>query len=302
VRGTSNHRAILAWICILSLAFAGCSANRPSVSADGTGPGTVRVLSVVPTGKEPEFNVVRMGSSRVVGALQGAGRGFLDGAGAVARGAGGLHGGGGEGDVLVLAVFVAVMLGVGTVNAVIEGVKGSRFAAPYENVSDPDAATRKRLSSLRIQEGIAGLVEEEARRRLPIPVSLEKSPAGYDGGEARILRDLRDSGFDAVLRVGIARVGFEGKVGKDRPLSLAVTLNARIVRTSDGDTVFERTLEHRSAEIPEEEWVKDDFIRLVRELDDGVRDLSSRCVTDILGSGLVPIRIPRTMPASERNV
>jgi len=79
---------------------------------------------VIPAEGLPEFNVVRMGNSRVVGARQGAGRGFLDGVAAVARGAGGLHGGGGGGDVVLLAVFAAVMLSVGTVNAVIGGVKG----------------------------------------------------------------------------------------------------------------------------------------------------------------------------------
>jgi hypothetical protein len=230
-----------------------------------------------------------MGNSRVLGALQGAGRGFMEGIAAVARGAGGLHGGGGEGDVVVLAVFVAVMLSVGTVNAVIGGVKGSRFAAPYETVSDPDEATRKRLASLRIQEGIARLVEEEARQKFPIPVSLKEYSAESGGGGDRILRELKESGVDAALRIGIARVGFEGQVGKDQPLSLAISLRAQIVRTADGTTVFEKILEHRSAANPVEEWVEDDFIRLLRELDDGVRDLAKRCVNDISDAGLVSI-------------
>jgi len=289
VHGTPIHRMILVWTCVLSLTFAGCAANRSSLPADGSRSGTVRVLAVIPAESIPEFNVVRMGNSRVVGALQGAGRGFLDGVAAVARGAGGLHGGGGRGDVVILAVFAAVMLSVGTVNAVIEGVKGSRSAAPYETVSDPDEATRKRIDSLRIQEGIARLVVEEARQRLPIPVSLKELPAESDGDGERILRELKDSGVDAALRIGIARVGFEGQVGKDQPLSLAVALRAQIVHTTDGTTLFEKTLKHRSEAISVEEWVKDDFIRLLRELDDGLRDLASRCVIDILDAGLVPI-------------
>lgn len=287
MRGTPIRRTILAWICILSLAFAGCAANRPSSPGDGSRPGSVHALAVIPAESIPEINVVRMGNSRVVGALQGAGRGFLDGVAAVARGTGGFHGSGGKGDAVVVAVFVAVMLSVGAVNAVIEGVKGSRFAAPYETVSDPDEGTRKRIASLRIQEGIARLVMEEARKRLPIPVS--QLPAGNGGDVERVLRELKDSGVDAALRIGIARVGFEGRAGKDQPLSLAVALRAQIVRTTDGTTLFEKTLTHRSETIPVEEWVKDDFIRLLRELDDGLRDLASRCVIDILDAGLVPI-------------
>jgi hypothetical protein len=244
---------------------------------------------VVPTEGVPEINVIRMGNSRVVGALQGAGRGFLGGVAAVARGAGSLHGSGGGGDVVVLAVFAALMLSVGTVSAVIEGVKGSRFAAPHETVSDPDEATGQRIASLRIQERFARLVEEEARQRLPIPVSLKELPAGSDGDGERILRELKDSGVDAALRVGIARVGFEGQVGKDQPLSLAVALRAKIVRTTDGTTLFEKTLEHRSDAIPVEEWTKDDFIRLLRELDGCVRDIATRCVNDILDAGLFPL-------------
>jgi hypothetical protein len=289
VRGTSNHRTILAWTCILSLTFGGCAAHRSKVPPDGSRSGTVHVLAVVPTEGDPEINVVRMGSSRVVGALRGAGRGFLDGMAAVAQGASGIHGGGGKGDAAIIAVFVAVMLSVGTVNAVIGGVKGSRLAAPYETVSDPDEATRKRIASLRIQEGIARMVEEEARQRLPIPVSLKKLPAGSDGDGERILRELKDSGVDAALRIGIVRVGFEGQVGKDQPLSLAVVLRAQIVRTTDGTTLFEKTLEHRSEAIPVEEWVKDDFLLLMRELDDGVRDIANHCVTDILDTGLFPM-------------
>ena len=289
MRGTPNHRTILAWTCILSIAFGGCAAHRSKVPPDGSRPGTVHVLAVVPTEGDPEINVVRMGSSRVVGALRGAGRGFLDGMAAVAPGASGIHGGGGKGDVAIIAVFVAVMLSVGTVNAVIGGVKGSRSSAPYETVSDPDEATRKRIASLRIQEGIARMVEEEARQRLPIPVFLKKLPAGSYGDGEHILRELKDSGVDAALRIGIVRVGFEGQVGKDQPLSLAVDLRAQIVRTTDGTTLFEKTLEHRSEEISVEEWVKDDFLMLMRELDDGVRDIANQCGTDILDAGLFPM-------------
>ncbi len=288
MRGNPIRRTTLAWICIFSLAFAGCAAKPSTLPADGSRPGTVRVLAVIPAENVPEFNVVRMGNSRVVGALRGAGRGFLDGMAAVAQGASGIHGGGGKGDVAIIAVFVAVMLSVGTVNAVIGGVKGSRYPAPYETVSDPDEATRKRFASLRIQEGFARLVVEDARQRFPVPVSLKEFPAGSDGDGERILRELKESGVDAALRVGIDRVGFEGQAGKDQPLSLAVILRARIVRTTDGTTIFETTLERRSEAIPVEEWVKDDFIRLMRELDDSLRDLANRCVTDILDAGLVP--------------
>lgn len=137
MRGTPIRRTIIVWTCILSLTFAGCAANRSAVPSEGIRPETFHALAVIPREDVPEFNVVRMGNSRVLGAMQGAGRGFLDGAAAVARGAGGLHGGGGGGEVVVIAVFVAVMLSVGTVNAVIGGVKGSRVAAPYEMVSEP---------------------------------------------------------------------------------------------------------------------------------------------------------------------
>jgi len=288
VRGTPIHRTILVWTCILSITFAGCAANRSAIPSEGTLPETFHALAVVPRGDVPEINVVRMGNSRVLGAMQGAGRGFLDGAAAVARGAGGLHGGGGEGDVVVIAVFVAVMLSVGTVNAVIGGVRGSRVAAPYEMVSEPDSATRRRLASLRIQDGFARLLEAEARKRLPIPVSLKELPAGNDGGGEGTLRELKDSGVDAALRVGIARVGFEGRIGENQPLSLSVTLRGEVVRTVDGKTIFEKTSERRSVAIPAEVWVKDDFVRLVRELDEGLRDLAKRCVDDILDAGLVP--------------
>jgi hypothetical protein len=289
VRGTPIHRTILVWICLLSLTFAGCAANRSSVPSDGSRSKTFHALAVIPTESIPEINVVRMGNSRVLGALQGAGRGFMEGVAAVARGTGGFHGSGGEGDVAVIAVFVAVMLSVGAVNAVIEAVKGSRVAAPYEKVSDPDDATRERIASLGIQKGFARLVEEEARKRLSIPVSLKELPAGTDDGGEQTIRELKDSGVDAALRVEIARVGFEGRVGKDQPLSLAVTLRAEFVRTTDGSSVFVKTSEYRSAAIPPEEWVKDEFRRILREVDDGVHDLAKRCVDDILEAGLVPI-------------
>ncbi len=289
MRGAPIHRTILVWVCIFSLILAGCAANRVSVPPGGGPSETVSALAVIPAEGVPEINVVRMGNSRVVGALRGAGRGFAEGVAAVAHGAGGIHGGGGEGDLAVIAVFVALMLSVGTVNAVIEGVKGSRIAAPYERVSDPDDATRKRIASLGIQKGFARLVEEEARKKLAIPVSLEELPAGKEGDGEQILRGLRDSGIDAALRVEISRVGFEGRVGKDQPLSLAVALRAEVVRTTDGATVLAKTSEYRSAAFSPEEWVKDDFQRILQESDEGVRFLAKRCVDDILEAGLVPV-------------
>ncbi|HZW36342.1 MAG: hypothetical protein ACM319_05965 [Deltaproteobacteria bacterium] len=291
MRGTPFRRTILTWACILSLTFAGCAANRSTIPPDVSPSKTIHALAVIPWEDVPEFNVVRMGNSRMVGALRGAGRGFLNGAAAVAQGiahgSAGLQGGSGGSDAVVLAVFAAVMLSVGAVNAVIEGVKGSWAGAPYEKVSDPDDATQRRLASLRIQEGFARLMKEEARKRLHVPILPDELPAKNGGDGARFLRELNDSGIDAALRVGIARVAFEGRDGKDQPLSVVVTLRAEIVRTMDGARIFETTLEHRSAEIPPEEWAKDDFLRLVQELDEGVRDLAKRCVDDILGAGLV---------------
>lgn len=289
MRGTPIHRTILVWICALSLAFAGCAANRTEVPMEGSGPEIIHALAVIPTGGVPEINVVRMGNSRILGALQGAGKGFLDGAAVIARGAGGMGGCSGEGCAVVAAVMIVLVVSAGTVGAVIGGVKGSRVAAPYEQVSDPDDATRNRLASLRIQEGIARLVEEEARQRLPIPVSLEERPKGSADHLEGILRELKASGIDAALRVGITRVGFEGPVGKDPPVSVAITLRAEIVRTANGAKVLEKTLEHRSAAMPAEDWVKDDFLRLTRELDDGVRELAKHCVNDILDTDLVPV-------------
>jgi hypothetical protein len=289
VRGTPIHRAILVWFCTLSLVLSGCAANRTEVSKEGSGPEIIHVLAVIPTGGVPEINVVRIGSSRILGALQGAGKGFLDGAAIVAGGAGGMGGCGGEGCAVVAAVMIALVISAGTVGAVIGGVKGSRVAAPYEKVSDPDAVTRNRLASLQIQEGIARLVEEEARQRLPIPVSLEELPTGNADSLQEILGKLKASGVDAALRVGITRVGFEGPVGKDPPVSVVITLHAEIVRTANGTTVLEKTMEHRSAAMPARDWTKDDFLRLTRELDDGIRELAKRCVNDILDTDLVPV-------------
>lgn len=289
MRATPIRRTILVWICIFSLTIAGCAANRSSVTPAGSRPEPFHALAVIPADRVPEINVVRMGNSRVLGALQGAGRGFMEGVAAVAGGASGFHGTGSEGDVAVIAVFVAVMLSVGTVNAVIEGVKGARVPAPYETVSDPDDATRKRIVSLEIQKGFARLVEEEARKRLSVPVSFGEPLEANGGVGTQILRELKNAGVDGALRVEIARVGFEGRVGKDRPLALAITLHAEIVRTADGTAALTKTIEYRSEAVPPEEWVKDDFLRILREVDDGVRFLATRCVDDIVDAGLVPV-------------
>lgn len=273
MRGAPPSRSIIAWICILSVAFSGCAANRAATAPPEVE--TLRALAVTPTDALPEINVVRMGNSRVLGALQGAGRGFLGGVSAVAQGGGGMscHG---EGCIALAAVWIALMVSVGTVGAVIGGVKGARVAAPYERVAAADDATRNRLMSLRLQEGIARLVRQESARRLGIPVSPKEHVEG-------------DAGIDTVLRVGIARIGFEGPVGDDRPLSLAVALRAEIVRTSDGKTFLDQTLEHRSHPFPPGEWAKDDFLRLKEETDTGIRRLAEQCVERILDSGLVPL-------------
>lgn len=292
MRGPPIHRAIPAWICILSLAFAGCAANRAEVPVGGAGAGTIHVLAVIPTGDVPEINVVRIGNSRILGAFRGAGRGFLEGIASIAQGAGGMGGCSGDGCAVVAAVLIGLMVSAGTVGAVIGGVKGSRVGAPYEQVSEPDDATRKRLASLRIQEGIARLVEEEARQRLPIPVLLKEPPTGNADPLEGTLRELKASGVDAALRVGIARVGFEGPAGKDPPVSVAITLHAEIVRTANGNRILGKTIEYRSAAMPAAHWMDNDFLALTRELEAGVRDLAKRCVDEIRDTdpAAVPLR------------
>lgn len=291
MRGTPTHRTVLVWICVLSLTFAGCAANRTEAPMNGSGRGIIHSLAVIPAGGVPEMNVVRMGNSRIVGALQGAGRGFMKGVSAIAEGAGGMGGCSGDGCVFVAAVLIALMVSAGTVGAMIGGVKGSLVAAPYEQVSDPDDATRKRLASLRIQEGIAGLVEEEAGRRLAIPVSPKEPPPEPSDHREETLRRLKEAEIDATIRVGITRVGFEGPVGKNPPVSVAITLHAEIIRVANGEKIFEKTIEYRSDAMPAGHWVDNDFLALQRELDAGARDLAKRCVDEILDADLVPVPV-----------
>jgi hypothetical protein len=49
VRGVPVHRTILVWICILSLAFAGCAANRTEIPVAGSFPEIIHVIVVIPT-------------------------------------------------------------------------------------------------------------------------------------------------------------------------------------------------------------------------------------------------------------
>lgn len=228
--------------------------------------GTVGIVFVA---NAPESNFNTFAKGRLTGAGKGAAGGAAGGAalGIAISVAAGPFG-------VLLSPFLvgggAVIGGVGG------GVAGTAGAVSTSEAEKIETAISNALSVLRIQETMAGHMVRASRalvdyRFYPDPVLLEKaSDYGF----------LKGKGVDTALEVIVERVGFEGGNGNDPIIALFMNIRERLVRTSDGNVLYEHKFTYRSAKRKFSLWSKNNAGLLSEEFDRAYQGLAEKVVEE----------------------
>jgi len=270
------HRRQPAELSALALAIAllaGCASTRPeSVAPQLIAPGRVAVVAAryVPAS---EFNTYAQGKGAAAAenGIKSAGKGALGGALLL--------------PLVVASVFppliaVAPMLApIGAVSgAVVGGTAGVVSGAWNGMPSEQVAALHQPIERARREQAMQGamakrvLQEGAAMPHYQFAYLPEAGPAS--ASDTPDYHSLKAEGFDSVLELGVASVGFEAMKGEPASAVFEMKLHTRVVPLSGQGSPIVRDLQHRGQWRGVPEWVADDGTLLQRELDQSYRALA----------------------------
>jgi hypothetical protein len=266
----------------------GCATVAPPAPSQ-----TVRenlgVVAIVPAQYTPDSNFVTFAKGADAGAAKGAaiaGGATAIGSGIVVAAAAPI--------VVPVGVFVGVLM---TAAAIVGGaIGGAEQAVPIETANQVEAAINHAVAGLDAQNVLANrlakIVETEPRIRLAVA----SAPGPGDSAARPTYAQLRTAGIDTVLEVAVTEIGFEscgpefirsraGGCTEDpqkRLVDLFMSVQARLVRVSDGTELFLRQFRYASPrrEIPR--WIAQEGQLLAEEFEHAYRELAARVQDEVL--------------------
>jgi len=182
----------------------------------------------------------------------GKGSGAARGAGV---GAGGMILGGLEsGDPLGFLIGIALA----PVGAVVGSVVGAVKGMSSEQVKEAEDAINKAISELKIQATMRDYVLRAAQKETGYHF-VDLDGQGPETPESKMEYNfLTNRGINTVLEIAVPAFGLIGEKGINPPLAFFMTLQTRLVRTTDGSVLYEQKLEYRRGRRTFTTWTAND--------------------------------------------
>lgn len=179
-------------------------------------------------------------------------RGWADGAGTgsaiAARGMveGGLLSGDPFGLLLAFILMpVAVFVG---------GVVGGVVAEPSEKVDKEEVTLRNILTELKIQETMGNHFLQVAREQTNSPFFVFEDEGPTTPDKKVNYGSLTGNGIDTVLEISVLNFGLKGQLGINPPLTFFMNLRLRLIRTIDGEIVYDTIIKYEGNKLKFADW------------------------------------------------
>ena len=167
------------------------------------------------------------------------------------------------------------------VGAVIGSIGGAITANSAEDVNAREAALKKALASLKMQQGLRDRVLTTATELATFPIELAANhgPALTDLNSD--YRPLKAEGIDTVHEVTINRLTLTGSGRVQPSLAIRFYSSARLISTADNNVMFSREYECGSKQHKFETWAADNAKKFNEEINRCYDNLSGQMVRDI---------------------
>ena len=247
--------ALMLAVAVL-IAHSGCASRMdprhvrlppPPTEAQRAQLGTVTIMAG-PAGTVPIFTAPAKGAG--AGALRGAGlgSGLTIAGGAVA----GPYG-------VLLGILLA------PVGAVVGSVVGAANAESAAQVEEKEAAIRKTMEELKIQETFRGCVMSAIHEQSPHTVLVPQE--SHDAS--------------TILEITVEKFGLDAPWSIDPPLIFVMTAHTRLVRASDGTEMYGDWLSYHGRPHPLGDWVAEEGALLREEAGRACSSLAERLVDEV---------------------
>ena len=168
----------------------------------------------------------------------------------------------GDGGGLLLAIFCPPSIAVGTA---IGGLYGAVVAEPKAEVEKAEAAFKKSLADIKIQQALGERIFEHARARTPhtFKLLLDQGPSIVN--ENPYYRPLASHGIDTIVETNVLKVELVGEGCINPPLHVHVTVRVRLIRAADNTSLYEGKFDYSSKDHNLTKWAANDA-QLFREV------------------------------------
>jgi len=188
-----------------------------------------------------------------------------------------------------------LLLGVALapVGAVVGGVVGAVKGVSSEHVKKAEDAINKTISELKIQATMRDYVLRVAQQKTEYHfVDIEGQ--GPETPESEVdYNFLANRGINTVLEITVPAFGLIGR-GIDSPLAFFMTLQTKLVRTTDGSVLYERKLEYIRGHRTFTNWAANNAKPFIDEFHCCYQSLSEKVVEEVFLLYNIPLN-----PASQ---
>jgi hypothetical protein len=265
---------LLSLCLVLVLGLVGCSHVSPKPVPEDVraqlGP-----VAVIPARFEAKTELRMPAKGGVAGTGRGAATGALKGMSLATELGRGCQG---YGCIFSLALIPAG----GLIGGLVGAIHGGLTAVPAAAVEDGSAELRSAMAELDLQETLGHRVFRAAQAQTchRLVIDNENGPRGRK--EKIGYQPLVADGIQTVLEISVLGFELKGPWDVNPELELIVSARARLVRTSDGAVLYERTLDHRSIKRRFADWATDGGGPFRVEREGALDHLAGEIVADTL--------------------
>jgi hypothetical protein len=214
---------------------------------------------------------------------KGAASGFRRGAAKVfGKKGGGASGAGFGGAAVHPLLAIAFVIAAVTVGAVVGGIEGAATAESVTSVEEAEAALKKAMDVLKIQEGMRDHLLQVAQEQTDYHfVHIDEQGATSPEEEISYSSLAREKNIDTILEISVLFFNLTGEKDVNPPLALVMNVRTRLIRSADDTMLYDSTLEFMSGTRTFTEWAANDAQQFIEELDRAYQSLAEKIVDEL---------------------
>lgn len=189
---------------------------------------------------------------------------------------------------LLAATSLALGIALAPPAALVGGVYGAVAAEPAQAVEEAEATLKKILAEAKVQEVMRDHIMPVARNEARYALLVLQNQGPPHAGELVDYRAALDTGIQAVLEVSLLEFALLGEWLVNPPLKIQMTVQARLVRTSDDSTLYYNRFTYEGSERLFSEWADNHAMPLRKEFERCYDTLAQQIVEEVLMLYLLP--------------